>query len=217
MLFFVRRAVTLALVACVAYPCVQAYGQNFAQQPGFQDGRDLGRRDTDRRDHDRFLHGSAILGSQVFLQGGIVAGTIRDFVISENGYVEYAVVETSDGFIAIPWNAGTFDVGRRGLIVDFSRDRFRELHHFRNISELRDARLQQHIQTFFRGNRPGNFPQRDINNRQPNNQQNGLNNRGTAPNTPAATNPGTRANGNRGTAPGTTQRNTAGANGGNGR
>jgi len=210
-MFFVARraAVTLALAACVAYPTVQACGQDTAQRV-IRDGRDFGRRDTERRGHDRFLHGSAILGSQVFLQQGVVAGTIRDFVISDNGYVEYAVVETENGFIAIPWNAGIFDVARRGFVVDFSRERFRELRHFRHISELRDAGLQEHIQTFFRGTRTGDAPQGGMKNRQPNNQQNGANtNRGTAPIGAATTNPGARTNGNRGTAPGAAPRNTA--------
>jgi hypothetical protein len=210
-MFLVARgaAVTLALAACVAYPIVPACAQDTAQRV-IRDGRDFGRRDTERRDQDRFLHGSAILGSQVFLQQGVVAGTIRDFVISDNGYVEYAVVETENGFIAIPWNAGIFDVARRGFVVDFSRDRFRELRHFRHISELRDAGLQEHIQTFFRGTRTGDAPQGGMNNRQPNNQQNGANtNRGTAPIAAARTTPGARTNGNRGTAPGAAPRNTA--------
>jgi PRC-barrel domain len=210
-MFFVARkaAVSLALAACVAYPTVHACGQDTAQRI-IRFGRDSGPRDTERRDHVRFLHGSAILGSQVFLQQGVVAGTIRDFVISDNGYIEYAVVETENGFIAIPWNAGVFDVARRGFVVDFSRDRLRELRHFRHISELNDAGLQEHIQSFFRGTRTGDALQGGMNNRQPNHQQNGANtNRGVAPIAAATTNPGARTNGKRGTAPGAAPRNTA--------
>ncbi len=210
MFFVVRRAaVALALAACVAYPTVHACGQDTAQRV-IREGREFARRDTERRDPGRFLHGSAILGSQVFLQQGVVAGTIRDFVISDNGYVEYAVVETENGFIAIPWSAGSFDVARRGFVVDFSRDGFRELRHFRQISELRDAGLQEHIQTFFRGTRTGAGREGGMNNRQPNPQQNGANtNRGNAPTAAATTNPAARTNGNRVTAPGAAGRKTA--------
>jgi len=210
MFFVVRRgAVTLALAACVAYSTVHACGQDTAQRV-IRDGRDFARRDTEGRDHGRFLQGSAILGSQVFLQQGVVAGTIRDFVISDNGSVEYAVVETDNGFIAIPWNAGIFDVARRGFVVDFSRDRFRELRHFRQISELRDAGLQEHIQTFFRGTRTPDAPQGGMNNRQPNGPQNGANTiRGLAPMAGATTTPAARTNGNRGTSPGAAPRKTA--------
>ncbi len=197
-----RAAVTLALAACVAYPTVHAYGQDTAQRL-IRDGRDFGAGTRSAAITLDSCMQAQVLGSQVFLQQGVVAGTIRDFVISENGYVEYAVVETENGFIAIPWNAGIFDVARRGFVIDFSRDRFRELRHFRHISDLRDAGLQEHIQTFFRGTRTGNAPQGDVNNRQPNNRQNGANtNRGTAPIARAATNPGAGTNGNRGTAPG---------------
>jgi hypothetical protein len=211
MLFVARKAaVALALAACVAYPTGHACGQDTAQQI-IRDSRDFARRDSERRGQVRFLQGSTILGSQVFLQQGVVAGTIRDFVISDNGSVLYVVVETENGFIAIPWSAGSFDVARRGFVVDFSRDRFRELRHFRQIGELQDAGLQEHIQTFFRGARP-DAPQGGMNNRQT--QQNAANtNRGTAPIAAGPTNPAARTNGtrggNRGTAPGTALRKTA--------
>jgi hypothetical protein len=200
-----RKLLDLALAACIAYPTAQSA---FAQvvrpvgppagappaqvTPNGQFGPNRTIAPGARRDHDRFLQGSVVLGSNVLLQGGANFGTVRDFVFSDNGCLEYAVIAADGGLVAIPWGVGMFDVDRRALTLDFGRDRIRDLPRIRDIAELRDARMQQRVQTFFRGDRDARGTmrgdQRGIENRQDNRQrgvenqpqQNGRNIRGAA-------------------------------------
>jgi hypothetical protein len=187
-----RRLLDIALVACIAYPTAQSAfgqivrpagppaGQPPAQVvPNGQFGPNRTFAPDARRDHDRFLQGSIVLGSNVVLQGGVTFGTVRDFVFSDNGCLEYAVIAADGGLVAIPWGVGMFDVDRRALTLDFGRDRIRDLPRIRDIAELRDARMQQRVQTFFRGDRDarGNMrgDQRGFDNR-PDNRQRGFEN-----------------------------------------
>jgi hypothetical protein len=161
-----RKLLDIALVACIAYPTAQsAFGQvvrpagppigvppaQVAPQGQFDPNRNFA--PDARRDHGQFLQGSVVLGSTVLLQGGVNFGTVRDFVISDNGCLEYAVIAADGGLVAIPWGVGMFDGGRRAFTLDFGRDRVRDLPRIRDIAELRDARMQQRVQTFFRGDR----------------------------------------------------------------
>jgi hypothetical protein len=182
-----RKLLDIALVACIAYPTAQsAFGQTIRPAgpagqvaPGRQVAPIAGEA---RRDENHILQASAIIGSTVMLQGGGNYGTVRDFVISDSGCLEYAVLSADNGLVAIPWGAGNFDFGRRAYVLGFGRDRVRDFPRIRDIAELRDARVQQRVQTFFRGNQ--NTPQRGVENNQrgaQNQPQN--NNRGTAPTT----------------------------------
>jgi hypothetical protein len=155
-----RKLLDMALVACIAYPTAQcAFGQtNRPAAPPTGQAAPNGPVGTNRtfapdagRDQNHILQGSALLGSTVMLQGGGNYGTVRDFVISDSGCLEYAVLSADNGLVAIPWSAGTFDSGRRAFMLGFGRDRVRDLPRIRDIAELRDARVQQRVQTFFRG------------------------------------------------------------------
>ncbi|HEV8071285.1 MAG TPA: PRC-barrel domain-containing protein [Planctomycetaceae bacterium] len=212
----VRKLLDLALAACIAYPTAQSA---FAQvrpvgppagappaqvAPNGQLGPNRTVAPDARRDQGRFLQGSVILGSNVLLQGGANFGTVRDFVISDSGCLEYAVIAGDGGLVAIPWGAGMFDVGRRAFTVDFGRDRIRDLPRIRDVSELRDPQMQQRVQTFFRGNHGARGDMRGNNNRQDNGQrgaenqpqQNGRTVRGAAqpPRTPGNERPANAGN-----------------------
>jgi hypothetical protein len=171
-----RKLLDIALVACIAYPTAQsAFGQAIrpAAPPAGQTAPN-GQVGTNRtfapdagRDQNHILQASAVLGATVMLQGGANYGTVRDFVISDSGCLEYAVLSADNGLVAVPWNAGTFDYGRRAFMLGFGRDRVRDLPHIRDIAELRDARVQQRVQTFFRGDhKQGNGDQRATDNAQ---------------------------------------------------
>ncbi len=182
MTFSARKLLDIALIACVAVPAAQsAFGQvaRPAQPRGGQVAppQTLGREPArDDRHDNHILQASAVIGSTVFLDGGVNYGTVRDFVISDSGCLEYAVLSADNGLVAIPWGAGNFDFGRRAFVLGFGRDRIRDLPHIRDISELRDARVQQRVQTFFRGDndrmRGDRDRQRGAENRQDNRQDN---------------------------------------------
>jgi hypothetical protein len=180
-----RRFFRLALVACIAYPGAQsAFGQVFSQQrsvapPAGQTapGRAIAPNQTfasgARGDQNRMLQGSVIIGSAVTLQGGANFGTVRDFVLSDSGCVEYAVIAAGNGLVAVPWGNGSFDVGRRAFALNFGGDRIRDMPHIRDISELRDAGVQQRVQTFYRGNHNGPMNGQQPQQRGAENQQRG--------------------------------------------
>jgi PRC-barrel domain len=208
-----RKLLDIALIASVAYATAQsAFGQVVrpAAPPQGQvvPGRPGAPNQTfdrdDRRQQGRILQGSAIIGSSVMLQGGASWGTVRDFVISDSGCLQYAVIGADNGLVAVPWGVGTFDFGRRAFVLDFGRDRIREFPQIRDVAELRDPRVQQRMQTFFRGdhNMRGDRDNRGTDVRQDNRQrgtenqpQRGTTNRGAAPATPGT------ANGNQKPAP----------------
>jgi hypothetical protein len=226
MLVSPRNLLGITLVACIVYPGAQSA---FAQRPAFPPGQAVpgqpgvpgqqvvpGRPGVPNQTFDRgmghdqnqLLQGSFFIGAPVMLQGGVSYGTLRDFVISNNGCIESAVIAVDNGLVAVPWGMGMFDVGRRSFVLDIGRDRIRDLPRIRDVAELRDPRIQQRVQTFYRGgdrnnmrgdqrgfeNRPDNR-QRGVENQpqhQPQHQpQPGNTNRGTAPTTP-----GTRGTGN---------------------
>ena len=211
MIVSARKLLDIALVACISYATAQsAFGQVIRPAEPPQRRVVPGRpgvpnptfdRDV-RRDQGRILQGSVIIGSPVMLQGGASWGTVRDFVISDNGCLEYAVISADDGLVAIPWGVGMFDFGRRAFVLDFGRDRIRDLPRFRDIAELRDPRIHQRVDTFFqgdrrmRGDRDQRGDQRGFENRPDNRQrgenqpQNGTTNRGATPPQRGTTNNG---------------------------
>ncbi len=189
-----RKLFDIAVIACLVYPSAQsAFGQvarpaappagqvapngQFNQNRTFApEGRDAGR--DGRHDQDRFLQGSTIIGANVMLQGGGAYGTVRDFVLTDSGCLEYAVIAADNGLYAVPWTAGTFDYGRHAFMLGFGRDRVRDLPRIRDIAELRNPQIQQRVQTFYRGdhNNMRNGEQRGAENRGAQNR--GAENRG---------------------------------------
>ena len=102
------------------------------------------------------------------LQGNASFGTVKDFVITDSGCLEYAVIAADNGLVAVPWGAGMFDFGRHAFMLGFGRDRVRDFPRIRDIAELRDPKVQQRVQTFYRGdhnNMPKNGEQRGAENR----------------------------------------------------
>jgi len=179
MIVSARKLLDIALVACIACPTAQSafgqagrpaappagqaapngqVGQNRTSAP---DARDAG------RDQNRFLQGSTLIGSNVMLQGNASFGTVKDFVMTDSGCLEYAVIAADNGLVAVPWGAGTFDFGRHAFMLGFGRDRVRDFPRIRDIAELRDPKVQQRVQTFYRGdhNTPQNGEQRGAENR----------------------------------------------------
>jgi hypothetical protein len=118
-------------------------------RPAFGTGDRAMDRDRDRG--NRILQGSMIIGSPVMLQGGVAFGNVHDFVIGDNGCVEYAVASYENRLFPIPWGVGNFDFGRRAFLVDIPRERIRDIPSFTNISEIRSAPFEQRVHSFFRG------------------------------------------------------------------
>ena len=173
---FRRRNVRLGLAACLMLPAVHAFGQVGVQVGpggvGFQAGPvsagigrapDVGRdrdwsgdrgRGRDAAQDGQFFQSSTIVGAPVTLQDGASFGTVRDFVVSNGGCIEYAIVDYGNRLVPVPWGVGNFDFGRRAFRVGIARDRLRDLPTFTNISELNNAQFTQRVHSFYRGNQP---------------------------------------------------------------
>lgn len=140
----------------------------------------------DRSHGSRLLRTSQIIGSRVLLQDGAPYGAVSEFVIGDNGCVDYAVVAYNNRWFAIPWGAGMFDFERRAFVLDIPRNRIRDVPTFTTIAELNNAQFQNRVHTFFRGNmHNGEHPM----NRGNNGVAPGHNENGPQRN-PGATNPG---------------------------
>src|SRR5262249_33404989 len=70
---------------------------------------------------------SLLIGAPVSLQGNVAVGKIEDFVINENGCIDYLTVIVEDKYILVPWTAAQVDFERRGVLLGIERERFREI------------------------------------------------------------------------------------------
>jgi hypothetical protein len=101
---------------------------------------------------------SAMLGATVRTPNGEILGRIEDFVASEIGCIDYAIVSFS-GMVgaggrlaAVPWTLATMDVGQRTVTLDIERDRIREAPIFfdrNNWPDLYNHDWTERVSSFF--------------------------------------------------------------------
>jgi hypothetical protein len=166
----------LGLAACMLIPAVQAFGQVDLQAGPGGVGLQIGpvragvgaardpapahdwngnpRPAGDVASSGQYFQSSTIIGAPVMLQDGGSFGRVSDFVVSNGGCIEYAIVNYDNRFVPVPWGVANFDFGRRVFRVGFGRDRLRDLPTFTNVSELNNAHFSHRVQTFYRGNKP---------------------------------------------------------------
>jgi len=95
---------------------------------------------------------TAILGCSVTVERGeLRLGKVVDLVINEDGCVDFLVVDSDDGLVAIPWGVITYSVERRTVVitqeitrerlreVTFAKDRWPDFHAGRFTERLRSA------------------------------------------------------------------------------
>ena len=74
-------------------------------------------------DWDRAYALSDIKGSQVKNMQGEDLGTLDDFVIDTDGRVGFAILSHADKFVAIPFDAITYDQSEKRLSLNMSKER----------------------------------------------------------------------------------------------
>jgi len=91
------------------------------------------------------------MDASVALRGGGNVGKISDFVVSPDGQIEYAVVAYEDRYVLVPWSALRVDSGDRGLHVDVTRERWREVPTFtrERWPDFSDPNYTQRVYRFF--------------------------------------------------------------------
>ncbi|MBC7819399.1 MAG: PRC-barrel domain-containing protein [Planctomycetaceae bacterium] len=96
-----------------------------------------------------FRRSSLMIGANVNLRGGTRYGKIHEFVISDQGCVDYVIVAHEDRFIPVPWSVTTFDPGQRVVLVDIEQDRIRTIPTFVEYTEFTAPAFIGRVNTFF--------------------------------------------------------------------
>ena len=119
-----------------------------------------------------YVRGKPLVGSPVVNRQGDRMGHLDDLIIGSTGRVEYIVIRTTSGIIgtvdgmyprargedsgnvgvtelvAIPWVAGT-ELGRTGVVVDISKDKFDYAPSFREWAEFEDMGQPERARAYF--------------------------------------------------------------------
>jgi PRC-barrel domain len=63
----------------------------------------------------------------VSIQGNISIGMVDDIVFSDDGYIEYLIVQNEGKLVTVPWEAAKFNFQERTATVSITQERFREI------------------------------------------------------------------------------------------
>ena len=140
-------------------------------KPGVQQKRTT-LTETSKRVESRstdFRRSSLIIGSNVNLRGGSRYGKVHEFVISEQGCVDYVIVAYDNRFVAVPWSATTYDPDQRVVMLDIEQTQIQTVPTYVEWTEFTSPAYIGRVNTFFKvdvrtrdadRNRPGDS-QRD--------------------------------------------------------
>jgi PRC-barrel domain len=73
------------------------------------------------------LRAKSILGATVSLKGGTSAGTVTDFVVNDEGVVDYLIVSEGGKLVTVPWEAAKFNYEKRMATINITQDQFRQI------------------------------------------------------------------------------------------
>jgi PRC-barrel domain protein len=131
-----------AAFICSACVVLLGAGQAFGQE------RTRETTTTRTRTTERF--GTVIMGSSVMLQGNVAFGKVYDFVITEDGCIEYIVLLEQNNYVFVPWAAVQFNVEQRIVTVNVTREKLREVTFTKDKwPSTADAQFRQKVQTVF--------------------------------------------------------------------
>jgi hypothetical protein len=73
------------------------------------------------------LRAKSILGSTVHLQGNTKVGTVEDFVIDDEGVIDFFIVSDGNKLITVPWEAAKFNFEKRSAVINITQEQFRQI------------------------------------------------------------------------------------------
>ena len=73
------------------------------------------------------VRAKAVIGAKVYLSGDATAGIVDDFVMSDEGVVDYLIVSRDGKLVTVPWDAVKFDYERKRATVNVTRDVFEKV------------------------------------------------------------------------------------------
>jgi hypothetical protein len=68
-----------------------------------------------------------ILGGKVTIEGNISIGRVEDFVVDQDGYIEYLIVGNDGKLVTVPWDAAKFNFQERSAFVGITQEQFRKV------------------------------------------------------------------------------------------
>jgi hypothetical protein len=77
--------------------------------------------------HAQLFRAKQILGSKVQLSGNVAAGTVDDFVVAEDGFVEYVIVNNNNQFVTVPWDAASFNFEKQTAVINIAQEQFQKI------------------------------------------------------------------------------------------
>lgn len=66
-----------------------------------------------------------VLGTKVSLKDGLSIGTVDDVVFSDQGQIEYLIVNNDGKLVTVPWEAAKFNFEKQTATVNISQDQYR--------------------------------------------------------------------------------------------
>jgi hypothetical protein len=68
---------------------------------------------------------SSVLGSKVSIEGNVAIGTVDDIVFTDDGYLEYLIINNENKLVTVPWEAAKFNFEQRTAVVNITPERFK--------------------------------------------------------------------------------------------
>jgi hypothetical protein len=73
------------------------------------------------------IRARSLLGTKISLQGGTQAGTIEDFVLSDEGVIDYVIVSNNGKLVTVPWDAAKFNWQSRTAVINVTPQVFQQV------------------------------------------------------------------------------------------
>jgi len=73
------------------------------------------------------IRAKTILGAAVNVSGGNSVGTVQDIVLTDEGVVDYLIVEKDGKLVTLPWEAAKFDYAKRQATVDITQEQYQKI------------------------------------------------------------------------------------------
>jgi len=73
------------------------------------------------------LYAKSLLGAKVHIQGDTGVGIVEDFVLSDEGVVDYLIVSDSGKLFTVPWDAAKFNFEKRIATINITQEQYRQI------------------------------------------------------------------------------------------
>jgi hypothetical protein len=111
---------------------------------------------------------SVVMNANVVIQGGTSVGRITDFVISDNGCIDFVVVDTNGQFVLVPFQVVRVDFAQHVVDVNVTREKWREIPTFTGTNwPVHDQAYIGKVRTVFGGSVSGYTGERREGDRRP--------------------------------------------------